>query len=220
MLAPPVKCSLFLLMILPAGNEKFSVSCMRDKRQILHKIQKLSYNVLQKIKFGFSQEKHSEVKQPHFGHRATYVDSSSPLSLEPLGRPFCSAKISLPSWSFVNNQQTRENPGAALQTSTYSGIQLSHPLPHLPLRRHQTIMIKYNTQSHKIDNVTQVQDILNPEGFLSFVFGSKVSTILIKQANGLFQHDTNFCLVKQAYCAQWWSCIGEGLLIRINKIAP
>ena len=41
-------------------------------------------------------------------------------------------------------------------------------------------MVGDSSSSYKIDNVTQVYDILNPEGHQNSITGSKVTAILVK----------------------------------------
>ena len=47
---------------------------------------------------------------------------------------------------------------------------------------------------HQYD--VQVEDILNPEGFLNLIIGSEITVVLPYKANRLYRQDINFCLGK------------------------
>ena len=63
------------------------------------------------------------------------------------------------------------------------------PLPQLPSRHRQAQTERDNATSHKIDYVTQRYGILNPEGFLNSIVGSKVTAILADQLVELPQEE-------------------------------
>ena len=85
---------------------------------------------------------------------------------------------------------------AALQTLLTIVKSLSHYFPQLPSLRHQAKMFRDNAISHKIDYVVQLGYILNYEGFLYCIIGSKGMYIFLDRAN----------------VACWLSYIGKALL--------
>ena len=81
-------------------------------------------------------------------------------------------------------QQTRANPGAALQTPPsliHSFIhQLSYPLVPAALQRRHAKTVKESSSSYKIDYVIVIQNFLNHGGHQHCIIGLKVMPILLK----------------------------------------
>ena len=57
---------------------------------------------------------------------------------------------------------------------------MSHTSPQLTLRNCDTFRVRYRASNHKINYVTQVQEIINFKGNLNCIIGSKVTVILLE----------------------------------------
>ena len=82
---------------------------------------------------------------------------------------------------FYGIQKTRAKSGAALQTPQYLINSLTHHFPPQPLQSRHAQRFRHSSSNHKMDQVNQVWDILNPKGHQNCNAGSKVTAILLKQ---------------------------------------
>ena len=77
-------------------------------------------------------------------------------------------------------EQTREKPGAAIQTASWLRESVSQPFPPTALRRRHAQTVRDSSSNYIIDYVIVIKNLFNPEGHANPISGLKVTTILLK----------------------------------------